>query len=67
MYYAPFFFAHWKPAHVKQHPVWYAEEKMTPCLVALIKSMSNPPDMIVRLILSNLLEVADDEVCSSEN
>eukprot|EP00752_Nemacystus_decipiens_P011299 g10041.t1 len=36
-----------KPAHVKQHPVWYAEEKMTPCLVTLIKRMSNPPDMII--------------------
>ncbi|CAM9722259.1 unnamed protein product [Hapterophycus canaliculatus] len=35
------------PPHVKQHPVWYAEEKMTPSLVALVKGMSPPPDMMI--------------------
>ncbi|CAM9734544.1 unnamed protein product [Ectocarpus sp. 4 AP-2014] len=33
--------------HVKKHPVWYAEEKMTPSLVALIKGMPRPPDMMI--------------------
>lgn len=40
---------------------------MTPRLVALIKSMSDPPDMIVSFISFRLLALADDEGCASEN